>query len=462
MPRLSYPQLAKPIVGTRIDPTHPLAQGLVAAWVFNEGGGTPFEVVRGKPPSSAASFAWGTGAYGLHGVFNGSSSVLGYNAVAPNTSVISLAGSCTLNTLSASNMLIERSPINTIWEVYFASSNSSFNWLCGAGGTVRNKIPAASLTAGKRFSWGITDTGVGTGASNGSTMYLNGVAQAAGGGASNLPAVASSATIYLGAYDNGVGGFLSGSQDYIFIWNYALSAASMAAIAADPWQIFRPAPTFEAAWYPQSAPPSIVYSFSGPSTSYIGNPSTAFTVTSNSVAADTISLASSPSGVTFVPSSLSWPTNSTFTANAAGTGNYTITPSSANGAFTPVNTVLDSLAITYTFAGPAGGAVNTNSAPFTITAVANTTDTFALGDNSNGTFYPSTPTITAGNSCTFLYKPASLGTIVITPTSNAGDTITPSFLDYTSTNGGGGLLNWIAWKSTMDARGYRRRRRRGA
>ena len=34
----------KPPYGSRIDPTHPLAQGLVGCWLFNEGGGSPFSL----------------------------------------------------------------------------------------------------------------------------------------------------------------------------------------------------------------------------------------------------------------------------------------------------------------------------------------------------------------------------------------------------------------------------------
>jgi hypothetical protein len=123
--------------------------------------------------------------------------------------------------------------------------------------------------------------------------------------------------------------------------------------------------------------------------------------------------------------------------------------------------------VTYSFSGPSGGTVNTNSAAFTITAAANTTDTFALADNSNGTFYPSAPAINAGNTATFLYNPGSVGPIVITPTSNAADVITPSSLTYNSTNGangGGGLIfnaeAYAAWKRSVDAANYRRRRRR--
>jgi hypothetical protein len=226
----------KPPQGTPLDPAHPLAQGLVAAWAFNEGTGTPIELVGRSYPAASAGFAWSSGQYGPAGAFNGSTTNLVY-AMPPTTGVISLAGSCSMANTGNAGTAVTRG-INSIWAVYNAGG-SGFEWR-GASATVRNTIPQSSLAAGVRFSWGVADTGVGTNATNGSTMYLNGAAVPAGGSSGNAPPAPSSGAAILGSY--GGGGYFGGTQEYIYIWNYALSAAQMAAVAANPWQIFAPRP----------------------------------------------------------------------------------------------------------------------------------------------------------------------------------------------------------------------------
>jgi len=49
----------KPPYGSRIDPTHPLAQGLVGCWLFNEGGGNKvFDLVEAKSLIGNNDFNW--------------------------------------------------------------------------------------------------------------------------------------------------------------------------------------------------------------------------------------------------------------------------------------------------------------------------------------------------------------------------------------------------------------------
>jgi len=57
---------AKPPSGAQVDTTHPLAQGLVDCFLFNEGGGTANNIVRRTAP--AAVDAWGTGAVRTTGI----------------------------------------------------------------------------------------------------------------------------------------------------------------------------------------------------------------------------------------------------------------------------------------------------------------------------------------------------------------------------------------------------------
>jgi len=54
----------KPPYGSRIDPTHPLAQGLVGCWLLNEGGGDVFDATDGTK-STSVNAGWTTTPYGF-------------------------------------------------------------------------------------------------------------------------------------------------------------------------------------------------------------------------------------------------------------------------------------------------------------------------------------------------------------------------------------------------------------
>ncbi len=227
----------KPPLGYGIDFEHPLAQGLVAAWAFNAGTGTPIELVGGSPASASTAFSWGSNAAGITGVFNGSSTNLTYSDVPAVGPAMSVCAGVTITSFGASTQaLIERSSVNATWDLFYYSSLMIWR---GGNNTNRNAIGASSFTAGVPFTLAVTDTGTGTGASNGSTMYLNGKAQAAGGSSGNAAPVANTNAIHLGNYD-GTGYFLGGQISYIYLYNYALPAANVAAINRNPWQLFEP------------------------------------------------------------------------------------------------------------------------------------------------------------------------------------------------------------------------------
>ncbi len=226
----------KPPHGYEIDLEHPLAQGLVAVWIFNEGTGTPTELLGCNPTSASNAFSWGPNGAGLIGVFNGSSTDLTYSAVPAVGPAMSVCAGVMMTAISGNQFFVERSNVNATWGLFYYNSN--VNWR-GGNSTTRNKFSGSLLTAGLPFNVAVTDTGVGTGASNGSTMYLNGNAQAAGGASGNALPVANTNAIHLGNYD-GSGYFLGGQINYIYLYNYALPASNVAAIAANPWQIFEP------------------------------------------------------------------------------------------------------------------------------------------------------------------------------------------------------------------------------
>ncbi len=218
---------------------HPYSWGLIAAWTFHEGIGTPVELVNLSPPSANTGLSWlSSPDGGSSGSFNGSSTNLTYSAVPAVGPALSIAGQVLCTNTTSSGMIIERSNVNATWEIFTQSQELIYR---GGSSVIRNE---AAITNGnyngKWFSWALTDTGVGTGAANGSTMYLNGLAQAAGGTSGNALAVSNTNAIHLGNYDAS-GFFLAGQIDYVYLWNYAIPAQQVFDISRNPWQIFQPA-----------------------------------------------------------------------------------------------------------------------------------------------------------------------------------------------------------------------------
>lgn len=231
---------SKPPLSAQINWAHPWAFGLVAFWSFREGSGTPIELVSGTLPTATA-FTWKQTALGSAGSFNGTTSDLSYANLPAVGPAISLAGSCTVVNSNAAGTFIERSNVNATWEIFNNDTAQGVIWR-GANGTNRNKMPNTGLS-GVRFCWGVADDGTGTGASNGSTMYMNGVAQAASGTNANAVPASNTNAIHLGSLDGTIFN-LSGTQDYVAMWNYKLAASDMSAIGSNPnaiWQLFQPA-----------------------------------------------------------------------------------------------------------------------------------------------------------------------------------------------------------------------------
>ena len=58
-------RFTKPPPGAQINWSHPLAQGLVGAWIFNEGAGTPIDLARRAGQSSMSGTVWRPSIHGL-------------------------------------------------------------------------------------------------------------------------------------------------------------------------------------------------------------------------------------------------------------------------------------------------------------------------------------------------------------------------------------------------------------
>lgn len=227
----------KPPVSARLNFAHPYTQGMAAALVFSDGSGTPRELISGSGPSASTAFTWGSNGSGFPaGSFNGSSTDLTYNTLQPIGPAVSVACGCASSIFSTQNAsFVAATPANSVWLAFIESNLMIWR---GSDGNNRNTFSSASISASQWFSWCFADSGTGTGTST-SVGYLNGVAQANGGVSYAVAPIASAHTVHLGSFDNS-SFFLSGLLDYIYVWNYQISAQQAFGIAANPWQIMQP------------------------------------------------------------------------------------------------------------------------------------------------------------------------------------------------------------------------------
>src|SRR5690242_15242142 len=61
---------SKPPLGYYVDTSHPLARGLIGAWLFNEGGGPPRNLLTGVACTTAGNPTWSAGRWGAGQQFN--------------------------------------------------------------------------------------------------------------------------------------------------------------------------------------------------------------------------------------------------------------------------------------------------------------------------------------------------------------------------------------------------------
>lgn len=217
----------KPPYGARLNSFHPLSQGLVGAWLFNEGGGnTAFENIY----SNHGSLTDGTWSPDKGIYFNGtSSSITVYNSplfnltndwtYAINISNIDYSGTESYlfahwqNTTTGRNIQI-RVLTNGLLQVavpYIASIMASNSAVPNNGLIVVTK---------KNTVWSI---------------YFNGVLDRSTDNATAQEAPTSSLEI---GRDSAAYSYCLGYLDRPMIWNRALSSAEIASLHANPYQMF--------------------------------------------------------------------------------------------------------------------------------------------------------------------------------------------------------------------------------
>lgn len=223
----------KPPIGYGLDRSHPDAAGLVAFYLFNEGGGrTVTDLVSGRVGTfSASGVTWSSGPRGAALAFDGSAGSL--SAPAPVTSLpLTIATRFKVADGSLNNTLVDvcqhGSTSNHARLLVNSGANLVANYVDSAG-TQANAITTRSVANG---TW---HDACAVFASTGSrTVYLDGVKN--GIDTTSLAGLASVDQLDAGVlrWSSDIQ-FLGGGLEYVAVWNRALSDGQVGAF--DPWRL---------------------------------------------------------------------------------------------------------------------------------------------------------------------------------------------------------------------------------
>lgn len=214
--------LTKPPLGTQLNRSHPLSQGLLCGYLFNEGGGLIAYDVNGKLNATQNA---GTSATQAPGIFGNCISFPGTTSGGFKTANATDSGSVTASVWvnysnrAQSGMFIEKSPVNSTWEFFMQSSTI---YVRGAS------ITSVTATAPSANTWNhLLMTIAGTTA----TIYINGVVAASGA----VTAIGTTTSVInLGCYDD-TAYFYTGLMDLPFVWNRVLSSAEIQLLYTSPF-----------------------------------------------------------------------------------------------------------------------------------------------------------------------------------------------------------------------------------
>jgi hypothetical protein len=224
----------KPPAGTPVDWSHPLANGLVALYVLNEGGGRPTDALGLWPTTVTIGTAptWAPGQYGTELQLN------------------NVAGGY-FTAIGATPVLNYPYTLGTVAMVPSAGNNGSLRDLVGVwnnAGNSRDSIGFGSTTAATKALNGASNLAngpnvpIGTYAalaatfpntSSKATLYVNGISRA-----QTTSVLASPTPSKLGVLGNATASFLSMTLGVV--WNYVLTNDEIAFWADAPFDLLAP------------------------------------------------------------------------------------------------------------------------------------------------------------------------------------------------------------------------------
>jgi len=221
---------------------HPLAQGLLAEYLFNEGGGVPHDLaLPSRVATPTAGPTWVPSLRGLAMKFVRASAQY-LTAPVLNLDHPNLSVSCWINCASFTNYDLpvnrwDDSANNRVWAVAIFG-DGTVHWYTSTNGSDAPQIGTSAITTN---TWThllcVNDSADG---SAGKQIYVNGVSAASGGGVSIVTGIPTllglgHTTSFAGAAQN-----FDGQLDHVSIWDRGLSAAEARALYADPYAYLRP------------------------------------------------------------------------------------------------------------------------------------------------------------------------------------------------------------------------------
>ncbi len=240
----------KPIRGTQLNRSHPLARGLELCLPMWEGtGGTVYDVTNGSPVPTVASPTWAAGERGASLVFDGTSDYLNPGALPRLNSSLFTATALVRDpvaTGSPNRFVFIRTNTNAGTVTLFRS-DSTDKWRCSVrlDGDEGVSIRAESnfvATAGEWVYLAVVFDGATI------TLYRDGLAQesTAAVGTADTDNYAS---FFVGQHSASTSRFL-GDIAHFSYYSRALSADEIAHLYANPWDMFE---TSRAAVFPVAA-----------------------------------------------------------------------------------------------------------------------------------------------------------------------------------------------------------------
>ena len=243
--------ITKPKPGVQINPPHPLSQGLVGYWLFNEGSGSRANDISDKDnygilenmSANAQNSGWGGSRFGSKMRFDGSDD---YIDIGVDSSLISTAGSV---------QCWFKSTIDTSGTLYSIGGTSTASWLGillgdGATGTLTNELITIGYGLVNRIGYCTADRTelfdnawhhiVVTGSSIEYKIYLDGISKTltVGIGSNDgkwtdivSPTYGRIGELYVGSRYHG----LTGSIGFISSYNRVLSATDVKKLYHDPF-----------------------------------------------------------------------------------------------------------------------------------------------------------------------------------------------------------------------------------
>jgi phosphodiesterase/alkaline phosphatase D-like protein len=455
-----YIRFQKPAVGYYIDRGHPLAAGVVAHWLFAEGGGgVVSDVAGGYHASGGGGLSWASsfGPYsGPTGSFNGTTQFIQTPPFGiPLNNYLSL--SCWFNQTAGTGRQTILGNNNTTG---MPQIECNINGVLGAIGVLKSGVFMGS-TSGSAYAqntWnhfvysknGLNDPSVKGGISQSGRIWLNGVP---------MPVVTGTGALFADTVCNWLIGeraassqLFTGRIGEITIRNRILTDGEVSQLYAEPFAFMQAPPSRR--WFSMTSSGA---TFAGPQLGTVGVESDAFTITlaSPSAGTTTVNLASTGTGDVFHatsggPSVASiaigtGQTTGTFYLVPGTRGTRTITPTVTGVTISPATMSYMSGPATANISGSNTGAVSTESGAIIITLDTPAPSggiTIALASSDASDAFHATPggsvvtsiAIAAGQTEGTFYVAASStpGTHVITPTAT-GITFSPSAWAYAAT-----------------------------